>query len=347
MARDPDGSSAAAGAAAWADAADRAGADVHARFGHRILGLPATWLGAAERPAPSPRTPWHYWWQAHYLDAVLDAGGRKLRDGGHWEPELARAGALLRGIRLRNLGTLRNAYFDDMAWLALAADRLNLFSLAATGHPHRPAVRAVATLRRQLLAAHDDVLGGGLYWSRKRDYKNTPVNGPAALFFARTGEPARAAALLNWLGTTLRDPVTGLYLDGIHPADHAVERPLYTYNQGPAVAALLALGHPQMVTDASAVIAAVDHHLTRADGTRPLVLHEGGDGNLFTGILCRYLALASRSDLLPAATRATAARLVHRSASALPPPPAGRAVLSWHLARWTIFEAAATCPPPS
>ena len=42
-------------------------------FGHRLLGLPGTHLARVAFPAPPRGGPWHYWWQAHYLDATIDA----------------------------------------------------------------------------------------------------------------------------------------------------------------------------------------------------------------------------------------------------------------------------------
>ncbi|MGA7204635.1 MAG: glycoside hydrolase family 76 protein [Specibacter sp.] len=333
----------------WGALAERAAADVHARFGHRLMGLPLTWIGAIATPAAPHQLPWrewHYWWQAHYLDAVLDSGFRALRTGNEQGARhaVSLANGLLRGILLRNFGRFPNHYFDDMAWLALAAGRLNALSLAATGRPGRLASFAVSTLTGQLHRAHDDVLGGGIYWSRKRDFKNTPANGPAALHFARTGDLALARSLADWLRTELFDPVQGLYLDGIHPSTTGrdVESTVFTYNQGPILAALLDLDHPRYVDQAAELIAAVGQHLT-VPGQAGLRLETGGDGSLFTGILCRYLAVAAGDGRLPEESRATASRLVVGTAAVLTGP--GPAILSAAVQRWTILEAAATCPP--
>jgi predicted alpha-1,6-mannanase (GH76 family) len=351
------------GDALWA-AANQAAVAVNTRFGHRLMGLRGTWIGAAAVPPAHRQTPWSawdYWWQAQYLDAVLDAGFRGLdRDHCPREPDsrmqatdaLAQARDLLRGILMRNFGRFPNYFFDDMAWLALAAGRLNALSRRVTGRPFALATRAESTLGAQLARGHDLVLGGGIYWSRKRDFKNTPANGPAALFFARTGEHARARALADWLRAELFDPELGLYLDGVHPAAHPstaapeVERTLYTYNQGPILAALLELDHPAYVSQAAELIAAVDRHLTvpTHDGERPLRLEPGADGSLFTGILVRYLALAAADGRLPPAARAQAGRLVRATAASLPPQGPDE-LLSAAVQRWTIAEAAATHQP--
>jgi len=333
----------------WAALAHRAATDVNDRFGHRLMGLPGTWIGAVAAPStwiPAPFSPWHYWWQAHFLDAVVDAGQAALRDGNRpgAVTELHRATSLLRGILLRNLGRFPNYFYDDMAWLALACARLTAFARDATGKPSRWADYAVWTLARQLRGAQSGELGGGIYWSRKRDFKNTPANGPAALHFARAGEMGRARGLVDWLRAELFDPELGLYLDGIHPATTGrdVESTIYTYNQGPILAALLQLDHPGYVGQAAELIDAVVLHLTiPGQGIR---LEQGGDGSLFTGILCRYLALAAHDGRLAAESRATAALLVSETAAALTGP--APAQLSDAVQRWTIFAAAATCQRP-
>lgn len=351
-------------AGSWTALAAEAAADVNARFGHRLMGLPGTWIGSlqadatdpTDAPGPPPAarrrqrsdtrqrpwSEWHYWWQSHYLDSIIDAGFPALSQGGRIvaRGELRRARQLLRGIMIRNFGIFPNYYYDDMAWLALAASRLNTLSVRLEARPSRLALCAVRSLTVQLHGAHDSVLGGGIYWSRKRDFKNTPANGPAALHFARNGDPEAARAIAGWLRTELFDPQPGLYLDGIHPSatGRDVERTIYTYNQGPILAALLALGRPQDLADAGALIDAVSSHLhTPGLGLR---LEPGGDGGLFTGILCRYLALAAQDERLPAHSRATASTMVKETAARL----AGQAPaqLSAAVQRWTVLSAAAS-----
>lgn len=339
--------------AQWSALAERAATEVNACFGHRLMGLPGTWIAAIATcgRAPSPpgratfRSPWHYWWQAHYLDAIIDTALLALSAGRAMAAmrELRRAQALLRGIMVRNFLRFPNDFYDDMAWLALAATRLNDLCRLVTGHGSPLACFAARTLRRQLHRAHDMVLGGGIYWSRKRDFKNTPANGPAALHFARTGEWAMARGLLDWLRTELFDPATGLYLDGIHPCTTArdVESTIYTYNQGPVLAALLEFEQPEYLRQAADLIDAVQEHLsTPGAGIR---LEQGGDGSLFTGILCRYLALAAHNERLPVKSRHTASKLVKETATALDGQMPDQ--LSAAVQRWSIFAAAATCPP--
>ncbi|KQR01941.1 glycosyl hydrolase [Arthrobacter sp. Leaf141] len=362
----------------WNQRATHAARSVTALFGRRLLHLPGTHLaavswsglpdsrdtdgaaaqdgGAGQGPGPgsgalwrglsgparrlrgSLLDPWHYWWQAHYLDCLVDAGRQELAAGATPAarfngPDHASAGKLasrlLRGIRLRNTFTFVNNYYDDMAWLALAT--LRLARLAEdTGKPGRRRYAGVRkSLSRQFDAACSDDLGGGVFWSKQRDFKNTPATAPVALFYARTGQPAKAQGLVDWLDGTLFDAGQSLYLDGARRgADGAVqvERNIYTYNQGPILGALLELGGTANLARAAVLIAAVDRVLTRTPaapsgpdanhGTKVLRCDGAGDAGLFTGILCRYLALAATDGRLPGEARTTAARLVTDTAAA-------------------------------
>jgi len=384
------------------DQANHAARSVTALFGRKLLFLPGTHLGAVlwqgrhparqvqqdggsrlwnrlpaalrrARPAAGLVLPWHYWWQAHYVDCLVDTGRRELGGGATPAarfdgPERPSAGhlasRLVTGIRLRNALTFVNNYYDDMAWLALATLRLDRLA-EETRRPGRRRNAAVrASLALQFDAACTDDLGGGTFWSKKRDFKNTPATAPVALFYARTGQPAKAQALLDWLDATLFDPAQGLYLDGVrlNPAGGVmVERTVYTYNQGPVLGALLAVGGAANLSRAAVLVDAVQRQLTVPGGDAEGVSAGGsvlrcegtGDGGLFTGILCRYLALAAADARLPEATRATAARLVTDTADAFwsgrrpvgpgeaSPRLPGRSIFSIHAAK----PAAATYPP--
>jgi predicted alpha-1,6-mannanase (GH76 family) len=305
--------------------ADEAAAAVVAQFGRRLLGLPGTHLGAVRSPLRTPfylGRPWHYWWQAHYIDCLVDAGRRELERGRHFDGGCgSSAGALaarvLGTIRLRNRLRLANAYYDDMAWLALAAQRLDALA-ARAGKPRRRTGRAAAALTPRLESAHTQDLGGGLFWSTRRDFKNTPATAPAALYFARTGQRQRARQLLDWLDSHLYDAGRRLYQDGIRIAAgrQVAVTDIYTYNQGPVLGALLELGTPADLRRAADLVRGVAAGLTAGTGRPVLRTHGGGDGGLFTGILARYLALAAAADGLPAEVRRLAADLVAGTAGA-------------------------------
>ncbi|GGH98314.1 glycoside hydrolase family 76 protein [Arthrobacter liuii] len=341
------------------DRANHAARSVTALFGRRLLFLPGThlaavlwqgrhpggqvqkerqeqgayqgnrWLAALRRARPAARLllPWHYWWQAHYVDCLVDTGRRELGGGAtpaarFSGPDLPSAGhlasRLVTGIRLRNALTFVNSYYDDMAWLALAALRLDRLAEETRRPGRRRNAKVRTSLALQFDAACTDDLGGGTFWSKKRDFKNTPATAPVSLFYARTGQRAKAQALLDWLDATLFDPDQCLYLDGARlnrAGEVVVERAVYTYNQGPVLGALLELGGDDNLARAVALVDAVDRLLTLADSS--VLRCEGtGDGGLFTGILCRYLALAAADHRLPEATRTTAARLVTDTAEA-------------------------------
>ena len=88
------------------------------RLGHLV---PGTRIGVSSWPPVGRfgsvarlKASWNYWWQAHLVDVLVDAavlGDRRAA---------GEATALVRGIRLRNVGRWTNEYYDDMAWLALA-----------------------------------------------------------------------------------------------------------------------------------------------------------------------------------------------------------------------------------
>lgn len=318
---------------------------VTASFGHAPLGVRGTWLAWVQDPHRRPQLPWsewHYWWQAHLLDCLVDAADREAAGGGtsgatevsgvrvpSWH---ALAQRHLRGIRLRNFGRFPNMFFDDMAWLALASRRAEALAQKLTGQGLPPAGTAVRELGHRLVAGDTDDLGGGMFWNTRRGYKNTATTGPAALFFARAGDRQRAQSLIDWLYETLFDPELGLFLDGINVPgkgeEPSVTRDVWAYNQGTVLGALLELGdhRPTNLGHAAALVDAVDKELTvvvpgaagtAGTETRVLKAHGGGDGGLFMGILARYLALAATDSRLTESTRATASRLVTDTAGAL------------------------------
>jgi predicted alpha-1,6-mannanase (GH76 family) len=379
----------------WSFRADEAARSVTRLFGQRLLFLPGTHIAAIVRPSGGLKNlarPWHYWWQAHYVDCLVDTGRRELGtdgrpgtrfDGGD-RPSAGRlASRLVTGIRLRNFLTVVNNYYDDMAWLALSTLRLeNLARDSRKKAGRRRNARVLKSLTLQFDSASTDDLGGGTFWSKKRDFKNTPATAPVALYYARTGQEARAQALLDWLDARLFDPEQGLYRDGLRIApggEVVLESAIYTYNQGPVLGALLELGGEANLARAATLVASVARGLTlpallAGRGATVLRCEGTGDGGLFTGILVRYLALAAVDGRLPAATRATAAALVNDTAEAfwegrrilaagdplarqggrilfsirpeLPARdtcPAGAAVeLSTQLQAWMVLEAAAS-----
>lgn len=278
----------------------------------RLWCLPGTRLGVNSWP-PTLRhrffLGWNYWWQAHLLDCVVDAG---LRDptGSRNVQRRKLAERLSRAIRMANGVRWTNDYYDDMAWLALALQR----SDRHLGTSHAGAVRE---LMAEITAAWTDREGGGIPWRRGDAFKNVPANGPAAILLARSGQLQRAADTADWIDERLRDPASGLIWDGLRPGADGrtqAEQVIYTYNQGVVLGAEteLALREPATrdthVRRVCRLVDAVRRDLSH-DGV--LTGHSGGDSGLFSGILARYLAQVAL--LLPADDdAATRARRVAR-----------------------------------
>lgn len=320
-----------------------------------------SWGRSAWPPIPLHRrggpARWHYWWSAHLLDAAVDAAAHRPSPS-----RRRRARRLVRGIRLRNGGTLSRTFYDDLAWMGLALEH---------DGGHRRATERIAA---QLQGAVDPAVGA-VPWEVGNPFFNAPANGPAAILFARTGRRDAAARLSDWMDETLRDPSSGLIIDGV-VIERGVETrratELYTYCQGVALgaAAALAADDARFASRAASLVGAI------AAWTGPSLLLPGaggGDRGLFAGIACRYLteaasALHARAesgepDAAPLERAAASARsLVIANADALwggratidglpvfsadaktpadPTPDAPERDLSVQLGAWLTLEAA-------
>lgn len=339
---------------AWAGRAAAAERAVHTRHLHWLPGLLDTRLGRAGWPGAT-QLQWHYWWQAHLLDCMLDAYHRAPTQ---WRRDAI--AALVRGVRLRNITGWVNNYYDDIAWLGLALQRT-----ARLAGIRKPGAQD-AIMRRMRFGRGPS---GGMRWRVDDDLVNVPATGPAAIFYARRGNVGIATSLVDWMLANLIDPDTGLVYDGarVNPdgSVRTVERAIYSYCQGVLLGACVELGTATGTArwweQADRTVHAVAEHLT--DGG-VLGGHGGGDGGLFTGILTRYLALAAAA--LPPEQPAvkTATRLVLDSADAAwrnrgvaaggpvfgpqwtvpasaPAPGLPERDLSVQLSGWMLLEAAA------
>lgn len=315
----------------WAACAAEAERSVVARHLHRPWFAPWARLAwTAYPPERSNRTfaTFHYWWQAHVLETLVDA---QLRD-----PRAARRRLIARwpyAMALRNRARWLNPYYDDIAWLGLALDRAE----RDLGLHFRRPLAAITAALDQAWDLHP--LGGGIPWRVGDDFRNAPANAPMTVLMARRGRLDRAGEALEWMNQHYLDPDTGLVIDGIRPgapgAAHQVDRVFHTYNQGLLLGAevdmlrsALALG---LAGDAEVaattarvhrLVAAVDrwmgvdHVIVGFEG-RP---EPGGDAGLFAGILARYLSRVVTD--LPGegadavAARGLAAQLLRASAEA-------------------------------
>ncbi len=268
----------------WANRAASAEAAITKRHLRKLWGLPGTQLGVVAWPAEGKHSrfgTWHYWWQAHLLDCLVDA---QVRDP---QPErLQRIQRQIRGQRLRNNLRWTNDYYDDMAWLALALERAG--RLAAVERP-----KALATLADQFLNSWVPEDGGGIPWRKQDQFFNAPANGPAGIFLARYDDRLRRAQqMADWIDETLIDPDTHLVFDGIKAG--SLVRAQYTYCQGVVVGLETELAvrtsDPRHAARAARLVSAIAEHMTD-DGV--LRGAGGGDGGLFHGVTARYLALAA------------------------------------------------------
>lgn len=152
----------------WANRAASAEAAITERHLKKLWGLPGTQLGVVAWPPARKYTlfgTWHYWWQAHLLDCLVDA---QVRDP---QPErTTRIERQLRAHRLRNNLSWVNDYYDDMAWLALAIERAG--RLAGVEKP-----TALRKLCDQFVTAWVPEDGGGIPWRKQDQFFNAPANG--------------------------------------------------------------------------------------------------------------------------------------------------------------------------
>lgn len=267
----------------WSNRAASAEAAIVTRHLRPLWQLPGTQLGVVGWPSTRKDRlfgTWHYWWQAHLLDTLVDA---QVRDPRPQRVEQIRR--QIRGHRTRNFGRWTNQYYDDMAWLALAMERAG--RLAGV---QRPA--ALSTLEHQLVSSWMPDLGGGIPWRKQDRFFNAPANGPAGIFLARRGNLRRAQQMADWIEDTLIDPDTHLVFDGLKAG--SLVRAQYTYCQGVVVGLETELavrtGDDRHIARVRRLVAAIGDQMTTAG---VLAGAGGGDGGLFAGITARYLALAA------------------------------------------------------
>jgi len=268
----------------WANRAASAEAAVTKRHLKRLWALPGTQLGVVAWPSDRKDRlfgTWHYWWQAHLLDCLVDA---QVRD-----PQPERRTRIDRQIRshwVRNNFSWTNNYYDDMAWLALALER----AARLAGVERR---RALPKLTDQLVKAWVPEDGGGIPWRKQDQFFNAPANGPAGIFLTRYGDRLqRAEQMGDWIDRTLIDPDTHLVFDGIKGG--SLVRAQYTYCQGVVLGLETELaartGNERHAERVHRLLKAVTEHMAPSG---VLQSGGGGDGGLFPGVTVRYLALVA------------------------------------------------------
>ncbi len=216
-----------------------------------------------------------------------------------------------------------NQYYDDEGWWALAW--IDAYDL--TGN--KQYLGAAATIFQNMSGGWDQTCGGGLWWSKKRKYKNAIANelflSVAAHLANRSDSASQRSYYLNWAirewtwfrrsGMIERDH---LISDGLTPQCTDNHRRKWSYNQGVILGGLSQLsqlpGQHRDLHDAQKIANAATRRLTDRNG----ILHDacephcGGDGTQFKGIFVRNLA-----DLYPLAPHARWQRFILRNANSI------------------------------
>ena len=240
----------------------------------------------------------NYWWQAHGLNAIVDASQR-VNDDRYY----GLITDFYNGIDQSNNGFI-NDFYDDMCWMGIALTR----SYQLTSNTQF--LNTAKLLWEDIITGWNETNGGGISWNKQMlYYKNTPSNATAAILSFRlyeiTGESkylAMGESIINWLYLTLVDKTTGLVWDGIgrNGDDQIDYNWLFTYNQGIFIGAcILYFNIVQETVWLDRAIRTADNALVDFKGEHDVLKDEGeGDGGLFKGILIRYLKLLSDQEYL-------------------------------------------------
>jgi predicted alpha-1,6-mannanase (GH76 family) len=158
---------------------------------------------------------------------------------------------------------------------------------------------AATTLWNDIKGGWDNTWGGGIYWNKDRQNKNTPANAPASIIASRIYQLDHkpedldwAKKIYQWQKDNLVDPATGLVWDGLD-ASGTNKSWKFTYNQGVFIGAGVELykltGDNTYITDA---LRTANNALGSEFASNNIFKDEGGgDGGLFKGVLVRYLLL--------------------------------------------------------
>lgn len=240
----------------------------------------------------------NYWWQAHGLDAMVDASLR-VNDDRYFEM----ISDFYDGVNETNNGFI-NDFYDDMSWMAMAFLR---------AHELTGEVRYLSCselLWNDIITGWNETHGGGICWNKTAiDYKNTCSNATAAMLSFRlyrvTGESkylVMGEKILMWLTSTLVDPETGIVWDGIgrNGGDQIDYDWLFTYNQGVYIGACI--DYYKINNDPawlSKAVRTADKAIIKFSSASQILKSEGdGDGGLFKGIFIRYLKLLTDKNYL-------------------------------------------------
>jgi predicted alpha-1,6-mannanase (GH76 family) len=206
-----------------------------------------------------------------------------------------------------------NKYYDDEGWWALAW--IDAYDLTR----NKDYLSMAESIFADMAASWDDTCGGGIWWSKDKNYKNAIANelflSVAAHLANRTSGSARRRYLewgdreWKWFEASGMINDKGLINDGLgngrgHNAGQACTnngRTTWTYNQGVVLgglAELSAANHDPALAEAAEKIATVaitqlvDEYGILHDPCEPKC---GADGVQFKGIFVRNLVLLDRT----------------------------------------------------
>jgi predicted alpha-1,6-mannanase (GH76 family) len=187
-------------------------------------------------------------------------------------------------------------------------------------------VRGAWSNKQGQMVGITDPAGAGMFWNagtvngnNSRLSKNACANSPGSILAAYLHQwfdnvsddnlLQWAEVVYDWVKRTLFDANTGAVWDNVHYRDNQNEgtfnRTVYSYNTGTFLGAAVELfnitGNAAYIADA---IKAADHTLRdRVNDQGYMRPSNGGDGDLFHGIFCRYLTNLILCDALDETNR--------------------------------------------
>ncbi|WP_245656196.1 glycoside hydrolase family 76 protein [Novosphingobium naphthalenivorans] len=270
-----------------------------AKYLDRHWGAPGGWHGIEP------------WQRFVAVDALIDY--RRRSGDRRWDRKIADA--------VRNRAGL--SANDDDLWAVIAS----VHAWQVSRDPELLAY-AATTYRRIVTTYWDDHCGGGLWWDRRRTYKNAITNelliyASTQMFLATGQESYRDWALRGWSWFAQSSMIgpDGLVNDGLDADCRNNGQPRFTYNQGVLIGGLTDLA--AITGDAQYRDLAVKTAIaaTRGLSTPEGILHEpvaaiGSDGLMFKGIFAYHLG--HLLDVMPeGADRSEIMAWVRRNASAV------------------------------
>lgn len=234
------------------------------------------------------------WWNsANALTALID--NARVAADAQFRPVIAHT------YELNVHSGFLNDYYDDEGWWALAW--IDAYDL--TGDQRY--LKTAAGIFADMTGGWDQTCGGGIWWSKKRTYKNAIANelflSVAAHLANRAENSAERAQYDAWArrewkwfrhtGMIERDH---LISDGLTASCKDNHHTKWSYNQGVILGGLAELsreGHGgSLLRAANAIARAAIRHLSDANGILrdPCEPNCGADGTQFKGIFARNLA---------------------------------------------------------